>query len=141
MGLSPINPHLRGLTESAAMTRAARERRAGRATILVLMQFSLLCPVRLRRTPRFSAFRLVTLLCVGLLLPLLGRAQSTISGASTVKGTVGVPLTYQIVASGNVTSYSASTLPGGLTLNSNTGLIVGVPTVAASVDVVVRANT
>lgn len=47
-------------------------------------------------------------------------------------GTVGMPFTYQIVASGTPTSYAVSTdlLPAGLTLNTTTGLISGTPTAA-----------
>lgn len=41
-----------------------------------------------------------------------------------------VPFSYQITASGEPTSYSASNLPSGLTLNSSTGLISGTPTVS-----------
>jgi hypothetical protein len=41
---------------------------------------------------------------------------------------VGVAFTYQITASNNATSYSASGLPGGLALNATSGLISGTPT-------------
>ena len=43
---------------------------------------------------------------------------------------VGLPFTYQIAASGQPTSYSASGLPPGFTINSQTGLITGTPTSA-----------
>src|SRR3954467_1375862 len=87
------------------------------------------------RGPHSSVVRLCLLF--SLLLPFGASAQS-ISGASHVTGTVGVPLTYQIVASGNVTALSCSSLPAGLAMNGNTGLIVGVPTAAVSLDVSVH---
>jgi hypothetical protein len=51
-----------------------------------------------------------------------------ISSAATASAKVGVPFTYQIAASNSPTSYSATGLPGGLTLNKKTGLITGTPT-------------
>ena len=43
-------------------------------------------------------------------------------------GTVGQPFSYQITASNNPTSYAATGLPPGLTLDSATGIISGRPT-------------
>lgn len=42
-------------------------------------------------------------------------------------GVVGQPFTYQIVASGQPTSYSASGLPPGFSIDAQTGLITGAP--------------
>jgi hypothetical protein len=50
-----------------------------------------------------------------------------ISGVNTISGYTGKAFSYQITASNNPTSYSASGLPLGLTLNPSTGLISGSP--------------
>jgi hypothetical protein len=51
-----------------------------------------------------------------------------ITSALTANATVGVPFTYQITASNNATTFSASGLPVGLTLDATSGLISGTPT-------------
>lgn len=51
----------------------------------------------------------------------------TITSAATASGQVGKIFAYQITADFTPTSYSASGLPDGVTLNSSTGLISGVP--------------
>lgn len=51
-----------------------------------------------------------------------------ITSASTASGTIGVPFSYQITASGLPTSFTALGLPSGLTVNVSTGLITGIPT-------------
>lgn len=53
--------------------------------------------------------------------------------------TVGVPFGFTIVASGSPTSYGASGLPAGLTLNPATGVITGVPTTAGTSTVTLSA--
>jgi hypothetical protein len=58
-----------------------------------------------------------------------------ITSASTAVGTVGVAFSYQIVATNNPTSYGASGLPAGLSVNTTTGRISGTPTTAASSNV------
>src|SRR5947208_3415758 len=50
-----------------------------------------------------------------------------ISSASTAIGTVGIAFSYQIVASNCPTSYNATGLPSGLSVNTSTGLISGTP--------------
>jgi PKD repeat protein len=52
-----------------------------------------------------------------------------ISSAATASTVVGSPFSYQITASNSPTSYAASGLPSGLSINASTGLISGtVPT-------------
>jgi regulation of enolase protein 1 (concanavalin A-like superfamily) len=55
-----------------------------------------------------------------------------ISSANTQTGTVGVALSYAIVANNAPTSYSATGLPAWLTLNTTTGVISGTPPVSAA---------
>lgn len=64
---------------------------------------------------------------------LFGELPPVISGSLELNGTVGVAITpYQITASGSPTSYSSETLPGGLTLDADTGIISGTPTAASA---------
>ena len=63
-----------------------------------------------------------------------------ITSTNGASGTVGVPFSYQITADNNPTSYGATGLPSGLTVNTNTGLVAGTPTVAANTAVLVSAS-
>ncbi|MEO7719183.1 MAG: putative Ig domain-containing protein [Capsulimonas sp.] len=67
-------------------------------------------------------------------------AAPVISSAATASGTVGSAFSYQIVASNSPTSYSASGLPTGLSVNTTTGLISGTPTAAATSTVTLGAT-
>jgi parallel beta-helix repeat protein len=58
-----------------------------------------------------------------------------ITSASTAVGTVGVAFSYQITATNSPTSYNASALPSGLSVNTGTGLVSGTPTTTASSNV------
>jgi uncharacterized protein YhjY with autotransporter beta-barrel domain len=51
----------------------------------------------------------------------------TITSSPAVSGAAGAPFSYQITALNNPSSYSATGLPPGLTLNTVTGLISGTP--------------
>jgi hypothetical protein len=57
------------------------------------------------------------------------RSALTITSSSLPTGTVGVPYTGSVTASGGTQpyTYSASSLPGGLSINSSTGAITGTP--------------
>lgn len=62
-----------------------------------------------------------------------------ISSSATASGSVAVAFTYQITASNTPTSYSASGLPAGLSINTGTGLISGTPTTAGVSNVTLGA--
>jgi alpha-L-fucosidase 2 len=51
----------------------------------------------------------------------------SITSADTASGNIGLPFTYTIIASSNPTSYNASALPLGLTIDTTTGIISGIP--------------
>lgn len=68
------------------------------------------------------------------------RPAPTISnGTLTLSGLVGAQASYQITSS-EATSYSSSALPGGLTLNTSTGLISGTPTTTGVFSVSITAT-
>ncbi|MBP7951533.1 MAG: putative Ig domain-containing protein [Verrucomicrobiales bacterium] len=54
-----------------------------------------------------------------------------ITSATTASGQVGVGFSYQIIGGPEVTRFGADGLPAGLTVNSETGLIFGIPTTAS----------
>ena len=63
-----------------------------------------------------------------------------ITSPSSAQGTNGVAFSYQITANNNPTSFGASNLPAGLSVNTNSGLISGTPTVTTSVTVALSAS-
>ena len=69
-----------------------------------------------------------------------GTAKPAITSALTASGIVGNPLSYQITASNAPTSFSASGIPGGVTLNSATGLVSGTPVAAGTANVTLGAT-
>jgi hypothetical protein len=65
----------------------------------------------------------------------------SITSSGSAAGQVGSPFSYQITATNSPTSYSLTgSLPGGLALNSATGLISGTPTAAGNSSVTLRAT-
>ena len=56
-----------------------------------------------------------------------------INSSSTVSGTVGANLTYTLTATGSPTSFATvDALPAGLTLNTTTGAVTGIPSAAGT---------
>jgi hypothetical protein len=69
-----------------------------------------------------------------------GASAPVISSATSASGAVGSSFAYQITASNTPTSYGATGLPAGLTVNSSTGLISGTPTAAGASTVALTAT-
>jgi Bacterial Ig domain/Putative Ig domain len=63
-----------------------------------------------------------------------------ITSTQTASGIVNQPFTFAVVASNNPTGYTASGLPGGLTLNPTTGVISGTPTSQGTFQVAITAT-
>jgi hypothetical protein len=66
--------------------------------------------------------------------------QPAITSALTASGTVGLPFSYTITATNNPTSFNATGLPAGLSVNTITGVISGTPTAAGTSSVKLSAT-
>src|SRR5205823_1955056 len=75
-----------------------------------------------------------------LTLTVVNPPPPVITSATTSTGQVGVAFSYQITATNNPTSYNATVLPAGLTVNTTTGLISGTPTTAGTYTVTISAT-
>ncbi|MGC2222053.1 MAG: DUF4082 domain-containing protein [Methylocella sp.] len=69
-----------------------------------------------------------------------GTAAPAITSALTAGGTVGTSFSYTITATNNPTSFNASGLPAGLSVNTTTGVIGGTPTAAGMSSVTLSAT-
>ena len=63
-----------------------------------------------------------------------------ISSATTASGAVGSPFSYTITASNSPTSFNATGLPAGLSVNTTTGVITGTPTGTGSSTIALSAT-
>jgi len=63
-----------------------------------------------------------------------------ITSGLTATGNVGKPFTYRITATNAPTSYSATGLPAGLSLDFNSGLINGTPVIGGATNVTIGAT-
>ena len=63
-----------------------------------------------------------------------------ITSASTASGAQNSAFSYQITASNSPTSYAASGLPAGVSVNTSTGLISGTPTVSGNFNATISAT-
>lgn len=70
----------------------------------------------------------------------IAGAAPTITAPFTASAVVGSPFYFQITATNVPTSYGASGLPGGLSLNAGTGVISGTPTTVGSSAPIVTAT-
>jgi len=80
---------------------------------------------------------------VGVILVLAGCSKTTppvITSSGTASGTVGTAFSYQITATDSPTSFGATGLPAGLTVNTGSGLISGAPTGPGTSSVTVSAT-
>lgn len=59
----------------------------------------------------------------------LSQFAPVVNSSLTASGQTGIPFTYQITASNAPTSFNATGLPAGLSINTTTGLISGTPAV------------
>ena len=69
-----------------------------------------------------------------------GAVAPVVTSSISAAGTVGSAFSYQITASGTPTSFGATGLPAGLSVNVTSGLISGTPTLAATTNVMLSAS-
>lgn len=70
----------------------------------------------------------------------ISLSAPAITSASTANGTTGSAFSYQITASNLPTSYAASGLPSGVSVNTGTGLISGTPTAGGTYSASISAT-
>jgi hypothetical protein len=77
---------------------------------------------------------------VGVFGPLAVSAAPVITSQLTATGNTGKSFSYQITATNAPTSYSATGLPAGLSLNPSSGLISGIPMTSVTTNVTIGAT-
>ena len=70
----------------------------------------------------------------------IGSIPPVITSATTATGPAGVAFSYQITATNNPTSFGATGLPSGLSVNTATGVISGTPAKAGTSSVTLSAT-
>jgi hypothetical protein len=70
----------------------------------------------------------------------IASGSPVITSASSAAGTIGVAFTYNITATNSPTSYAATGLPAGLSVNTSTGVISGTPTAIGVSEVTISAT-
>jgi regulation of enolase protein 1 (concanavalin A-like superfamily) len=70
----------------------------------------------------------------------INPASPAITSATTASGTTGTAFTYTITATNSPTSYNATNLPAGLSVNTGTGVITGTPTGAGTTGTISATN-
>ncbi len=78
----------------------------------------------------------ITVTVNNVVLPSAPAITSSLSSS----GTVGSAFSYQITGSNSPTSYNASSLPSGLSVNTSSGMISGTPTTAGTTSVTISAT-
>jgi len=76
----------------------------------------------------------------GTLTLTVNAGTPAITSSSTASGTVGSAFSYQVTASNNPTSFGATGLPAGLSINATTGLVSGTPTASGTSSVTLSAT-
>src|SRR5437868_11684450 len=80
------------------------------------------------------------LLVLSAVSSVLAAPKPVITSPLTATGQVGVAFSYQITATNSPTSFNATGLPAGLTVNTTSGLISGTPTTAGTYSVTISAT-
>jgi len=88
---------------------------------------------------RVSALGLALLVCTLTATSAFAAAPVIVSG-DTADATAGSPFSYQIAATNNPISFSATNLPAGLNINTQSGLISGSTTAVGTYNVVLSAS-
>jgi hypothetical protein len=81
-----------------------------------------------------------SIIITGTTNPHSGVTTPAITSATTASAAVGTAFTYTITASNNATSFGATGLPDGLSVNSTTGDITGTPTTAGTTNATLTAT-